>query len=77
MDLSTLGKWMIVAGLAIAAFGLVAWLASRTGIPFGHLPGDIHVERPGFSFSFPLVTCIVISILLTLVLNVVFWFVRK
>lgn len=77
MDLSTLGKWMIVGGLAITAFGLVAWLAGKTGLPFGHLPGDIRLERPGFSFNFPLVTCILISVVLTVVINVVFWIFRR
>jgi len=68
---------MMIAGLAIAIFGLAAWLAGKTGLPFGQLPGDIRVERPGFSFSFPLVTCILISIVLTLVANVIFWLFRR
>lgn len=68
---------MVVGGLALAFVGLVVWLLGKTGIPFGNFPGDIRVDRPGFSFDFPVVTCIVVSLVLTIVLNVVLWFFRK
>ncbi|WP_229508055.1 DUF2905 domain-containing protein [Massilia sp. Dwa41.01b] len=42
-------------------------------LPFGRLPGDIHVVREGFSFSFPVVTCIVISI----VVSVILWLFKR
>jgi hypothetical protein len=77
MDFSALGKWLIFFGLCVAAVGILVWLAGKSGLPFGSLPGDIRVERPGFSFNFPLMTGIVISIILTLILNVVLWFFRK
>jgi hypothetical protein len=77
MDLSTYGKWIVAISLSLAAIGAVLWLVGKSGIPFGSLPGDIRVERPGFSFSFPLVTCIVLSAALTLILNVVVRFFRK
>jgi hypothetical protein len=60
-----MGKLLIVAGLAIAAIGLLISL----GVPFGRLPGDIVVRRGSFSFYFPIVTCIVLSLLATLVLS--------
>lgn len=66
-----LGKVLIVTGLLMALVGVVFVLAGR--IPWiGRLPGDISVERPGFSFHFPVVTCIILSILLTLILNLFF-----
>ena len=77
MDFSTLGKWIVLFGLGLAALGLVVWLMGKTGLPFGSLPGDIRVERPGFSFSFPLVTCILISVVLTLIVNLVLWILRR
>jgi hypothetical protein len=77
MDLSTLGKWVIVLGLAVIAVGVMIWLAGKIGLPFGNLPGDIRVERPGFSFHFPLATGIIISIVLTLLLNILLWFFRR
>jgi hypothetical protein len=60
-----MGKLLIVAGLAIAAIGLLISL----GVPFGRLPGDIVVRRGSFSFYFPIVTCIVLSLLATLLLS--------
>ena len=60
-----MGRALIVAGLAIAAIGLLMSL----GVPFGRLPGDIVVRRGTFSFSFPIVTCIVLSLLATLLLS--------
>lgn len=63
---------MVVAGLAMALVGLVLWKTGWLG-GLGRLPGDISVERPGFSFYFPVTTCIVVSVILTLVL----WLLRR
>jgi DUF2905 family protein len=72
-----LGKWLIYIGLGIFILGILIWLGSKIGIPFGKLPGDIHVERGKSNFYFPIVTCIVISVLLTLLLNFFLWIFRK
>lgn len=62
---------LIVIGLLIAAAGLAwPWLSK---LPLGRLPGDIHIVREGVSFHFPIVTCIVISLVLSLL---VWWFRR-
>jgi Protein of unknown function (DUF2905) len=58
------GKLLVLVGLAIAALGVLVML----GIPFGRLPGDIVIRRENYSFYFPLGTCILLSLLLTLVL---------
>lgn len=71
MDFSNIGKWIIVAGLIVTVVGGVIWLAGKMGLPLGHLPGDIHIERGGSSFYFPLATSIVLSLFLTLVINIV------
>jgi predicted MFS family arabinose efflux permease len=60
-----MGKLLVLIGLAIAGIGLAMML----GVPFGRLPGDIVIRRDHFSFYFPLVTSIVLSILLTLILS--------
>jgi hypothetical protein len=66
-----LQRWLILLGVAFLVAGLAwPWL-TRLGL--GHLPGDIHIEREDFSFHFPLVTCIVISV----VVSLVFWIFRK
>lgn len=59
-----MGKVLVFVGLAVAALGLlVMW-----GLPLGRLPGDFVVRRGSFTFYFPLVTSILLSIVLTLVL---------
>jgi hypothetical protein len=64
-------KVLILAGAALIAVGVLwPWLG-RLGL--GRLPGDIAIQRPGFQFYFPIVTCIVISVVLTLL----FWLFRK
>jgi hypothetical protein len=77
MEPSTFGKWIVLLGLGIVAVGVIVWLAGKIGIPFGSLPGDITVDRPGFSFHFPLATGIIISIVVTLLLNILLWFFRR
>jgi ribose/xylose/arabinose/galactoside ABC-type transport system permease subunit len=64
-------RLLIVLGVAAIAAGL-AWPWLRK-LPLGRLPGDIHVVREGFSFSFPIVTCIVISVAVSLLL----WIFRR
>ncbi|MDD5199498.1 MAG: DUF2905 domain-containing protein [Terrimicrobiaceae bacterium] len=59
-----LGKMLVIAGLALAAIGALLWL----GRGF-RLPGDIAIQRGNFSFGFPIATCIVVSIVLTILLN--------
>jgi hypothetical protein len=77
MDISTIGKMVVLVGLAVVALGLLLWLGDKLGLPFGSLPGDIRVDRPGYSFRFPLVTGIVLSIILTVLVNIFFWIFRK
>jgi hypothetical protein len=60
-----MGRVLIIAGLAIAAIGALMTL----GLPLGRLPGDIVIRRGSATFYLPVVTCIVISLLLTLFLS--------
>ncbi len=65
--------WVLVAlGLVIAGVGLV-WVLAPSIPWLGRLPGDIRIERKNFSFYFPLVTCLLLSAVLTLVLWLVRW----
>jgi hypothetical protein len=62
------GKLLVIFGVVIVLLGVALW----TGLGaswFGRLPGDIRVERGNFGFYFPVVTCIIISIVLTLVMS--------
>ncbi len=63
--MNDLGKMLVLVGLVLAAFGALLWLGGK--LPWlGWLPGDIRIDREHFKFYFPLTTCILISILLTL-----------
>jgi hypothetical protein len=70
--MNDLGKPLFFLGLFIAAAGLLLWSGFGKGW-LGRLPGDIQYSRGNFSFYFPIVTCLLLSILLTLVL----WLFRK
>lgn len=70
-DLNALGKWILVIGLGITAIGAVIWLAGRLGLPLGRLPGDLHFEAGGVTCFVPLATSILLSLALTLILNVI------
>jgi len=70
--MSDLGKMLVLVGLAIAAVGLLLWSGIGKGW-VGKLPGDININRDNFSFHFPLVTCLLISVALSLLL----WLFRK
>jgi hypothetical protein len=60
-----MGKVLLLIGLAIAAIGGLMML----GLPLGRLPGDIVIQRERGTFYFPIVTCIVLSVLLTVVMS--------
>jgi len=63
-----LGRLLIVLGAAATLIGLLLVLVPR--LPWlGRLPGDILIRRGTFTFYFPLVTCVVVSVILTLILN--------
>ncbi|MFS8639366.1 MAG: DUF2905 domain-containing protein [Symbiobacteriaceae bacterium] len=70
MGFSELGRWLFLLGAGIALFGLVIMLAGRIG--FGGLPGDIVVRRGNFTFFFPLASSLVLSLVLTILLNLLF-----
>jgi hypothetical protein len=63
----TLGRLLIFAGLALILAGCCVVLAEKAGIHLGRLPGDIRIEGKRGGFYFPVVTCILISIALSLI----------
>jgi hypothetical protein len=70
--MNELGKFLVLLGLLIAAVGVIMWTGFGKNW-LGRLPGDIHYSRGNFTFSFPIVTCILISVVLSLLL----WLFRK
>ena len=59
------GRWMVVVGLVLVLAGLLAQSGALSW--FGRLPGDMRIQRPGFSLYFPLTSMLVISALISLV----------
>jgi len=69
--MNEIGRVLLVFGLILAAVGLVLLFADK--IPFlGRLPGDILVKRKNFTIYFPLATMILLSVVLTVIFNVIF-----
>ena len=69
---ATMQRLLIAIGVLFLLAGLLwPWLSR---VPWGRLPGDILIEREGFSFHFPLITSIIISVALSLLL---WWWTRK
>jgi hypothetical protein len=66
-----MGRFLVVLGIVLVVVGLAWPLLGKLGL--GRLPGDIHIEREGFSFYFPITTGLVISAAITLIL----WLLRR
>jgi hypothetical protein len=70
MPLDDIGRTLLVVGLLIAVMGVLMLLGGQ--LPWlGRLPGDISIERGNFRFYAPLATCLLLSLIVTLVLNLV------
>jgi len=66
-----MAKWLITLGAVLIGLGLLWPLVSKLGL--GSLPGDIRIERKGFTFYFPLTSSIIVSLVVTLLL----WIFRR
>jgi len=69
LAMGEVGKFLVIIGVVIAVIGLVFWggFAPKW---LGRLPGDIRIERGNSAFYFPIVTCVILSILLSLLLSI-------
>lgn len=70
-DLGQIGKLIIVAGVILVAVGILFLLLGRIPV-IGQLPGDFVIRRDNVTFYVPLATMILISLLLTIILNLIF-----
>jgi hypothetical protein len=68
-SLESLAKLLLIGGAILGAAGLVILLAGRLGL--GRLPGDIFIQRENVTFYFPLATMLIISIILTIIANLI------
>jgi len=67
------GRTLVILGLVLAAIGLVIWLGERLPLRLGRLPGDIVYRGKKTTFHFPLMTCLLLSVVLSFVL----WLFRR
>jgi len=66
-----MARWLVIFGILCITLGLAWPWIEKLGL--GRLPGDVHIERDGFHFYFPIVTCLIISAVVSLLL----WLLRR
>ncbi|PZE20231.1 DUF2905 domain-containing protein [Paenibacillus xerothermodurans] len=73
--MNPIAKLLIVGGIVMIVIGLI-WAVGGKYLNLGRLPGDIAVEKGNVKFYFPIVTCIVLSVALSLIMYVIRWFTK-
>jgi Protein of unknown function (DUF2905) len=77
VKMDNIAHLIILAGVALIIIGAIVYGLGKLNIPLGHLPGDIHIEGQNGSFYFPMTTSILISIVLSVLLNIIAKFLNK
>ena len=77
MKMETTARFVILAGIALVIIGGVMFGLSKLNLPLGKLPGDIHIQGSHGSIYFPVTSSILISIILSLLLNLIGYFLKK
>ncbi len=75
--MSPIVKLCLLLGLIFLIIGGVIYLVERLGIPLGRLPGDIRIQRGNLTCFFPLATTILLSVVLTVLLNIIIRLFKK
>ncbi len=75
--MENLARLFVIGGVILILIGGGVYLAAKFGIPLGRLPGDIRIEGKNGSFYFPIVTSILISVVLTILVNLFMRFLKK
>ena len=73
----SIARILVILGVVLVIAGGLIYLAARLGLPLGKLPGDIRIERNNFTCVFALGTSILLSVILTVVLNLIVRFLNK
>ena len=71
MNLQEIGKYVLIGGGVVAVTGLILMLVGNKFSWIGHLPGDIHINKPGLKFYFPITTMILISLVINLIIRII------
>lgn len=69
-NFEALARILVWGGLIIVFVGILLYISSRLGISGFKLPGDIYIKKENFTFYFPIVTCILLSIIISVILNI-------
>ena len=75
--MENIARFLVIGGIVLILIGGGVYLAAKFGIPLGRLPGDIRIEGKNRSFYFPVTSSILVSVVLTIVLNVIVRLLRK
>ena len=75
--MENIARYLMIGGIVLFLIGGGVYLAVKFGIPLGRLPGDIRIEGENGSFYFPVTTSILVSVVLTIVLNLIRKFFNK
>jgi len=69
--MESIARYLMIGGILLFLIGGGMYLAAKFGLPLGRLPGDIRIEGENGSFYFPVTTSILVSVVLTILLNVI------
>ncbi len=75
--METIARYLMIGGIIIFLIGGGIFLAAKFGIPLGRLPGDIRIEGENGGFYFPLTSSILVSVVLSILLNVITRLLKK
>jgi hypothetical protein len=75
--MESIARYLMIGGVILFLIGGGVYLAVKFGIPLGRLPGDVRIEGENGSFYFPITTSILVSVVLTIVLNLIVRLFRK
>ena len=75
--MENIARFLVIGGIVLILIGGGVYLAAKFGIPLGRLPGDIRIEGKNGSFYFPITSSILVSVILTIVLNLIARLLRK
>jgi hypothetical protein len=75
--METFARYLMLGGIVLFLIGGGIYLAAKFGIPLGRLPGDIRIEGANGSFYFPITSSILVSVILTIIVNVIARLIKK
>jgi len=75
--MESIARYLMIGGIVLFLVGGGVYLAAKFGLPLGRLPGDIRIEGENGSFYFPLTTSILVSVILSILLNVISRLLKK